>query len=68
MTQGQDRPSPIDNSPYRLVGNIRFWLPSMKGFVKCAVPGLSSVRRRWSVSTSFVRWGAPRVASEIRCK
>ena len=24
MTQGQDRPSPIDNSPYRLVGNIRF--------------------------------------------
>jgi tRNA-2-methylthio-N6-dimethylallyladenosine synthase len=28
--------------------------------VKSAVSGAGMVRRRWSVSTSFVRWGAPR--------
>ncbi len=32
----------------------------MKNFVKGWPGRLSSVRRRWSVSTSFVRWGAPR--------
>ena len=42
------------------VYNALSWLPSMKGFVKGMAPPLSMVRRRWSVSTSFVRWGAPR--------
>jgi hypothetical protein len=36
------------------------WLPSMKGSVKGMAPALLRVRRRWSVSTSFVRRGAPR--------
>ena len=37
---------------------IRSWLPSMKGTVKGTAPALLRVRRRWSVSTSFVRLGA----------
>lgn len=40
---------------------IRSWLPSMAAVVKGWGPGRpSSVRRRWSVSTSFARWGAAR--------
>jgi hypothetical protein len=45
---------------YGLVRNISTWLPSMKGVVKGMALALLRVRRRWPVSTSFVRWGAPR--------
>ena len=42
------------------VENALFWLPSMKGSVKGMAPALLRVRRRWSVSTSFVWQGGPR--------
>ena len=43
------------------VGSIALsWLPSMVLVVKGVVSSAVIVRRRWSGSTSFVRWGAAR--------
>ena len=76
LVLGQDRPQmrPVqDQVPVedltaqgadRLIAALRvkvlYWLPSMKGSVKGMAPALLRVWRRWSVSTSFVRLGAPR--------
>ena len=50
-----------DRPARAISSNVRSWLPSIALRVKGSGFGRpSSVRRRWSVSTSFVRWGAPR--------
>jgi hypothetical protein len=66
-----DRATSVKNARYRSTGSIgAASSPTtvhtthgsllLLALVKSAVSGAGMVRRRWSVSTSFVRWGAPR--------